>query len=613
MQFPPSFLDEIRARLRPSEIIGRRVNLKSHSRGEHQGLCPFHNEKTPSFTVSDDKGFYHCFGCGAHGDIIKFVMETGGLSFVEAVTTLASEAGLQLPKQDPQAEERYKKMSTLYDVVETAGKWFEEQLHLEEGKQALEYLKKRGIDEKTIKTFRLGYAPDKRNALKQALLTKNCTEEQLISTGLVIKGEGDKKTYDRFRGRIIFPISDRKGRVIAFGGRILGEGQPKYLNSPETDIFHKGSVLYAMHLARQKAFDKGNIAIVEGYMDVIALYKSGITNVVAPLGTAVTENHLHILWKIAKEPVMCLDGDKAGKRAMYRVAENCFPILEPGQSLRFAAMPTGEDPDDVIKKYGIDSMRKMLANATPLSDVIWEMTASQKPLVTPEQKADFERRIMLLVEKIKNKTVKDYYHKHFKERLWEENRHNTVKTSRSGRKSSAANPAIQLAAHINVSSRERYEKLLVATVLNHPTILEDPEIEEEFTRIEIQNSELDTLRNAIIDELSASEYGSDTDNLHQSLEKNGFNNHISRLVKDSFLDNFAKRGSDINLAKSGWKYVLSCYNLDVMEEEYKKVLNEARDGSDERSEMLFELKKQKDVLKKLVETEKMSYEAALDD
>lgn len=603
MTFPPSFLEEIRNRLSPSEIIGRRVNLKPKGRGEFSGLCCFHNEKTPSFTVSDDKGFYHCFGCGAHGDIIKFTMETQGLDFLETVKMLAAEAGLVMPKFDKADEERYKRINSLYDVMDIAAKWFEEQLQLSQGRTALDYIKGRGITQEIIKIFRLGFAPDNRNALKNALIEKGCSEQQLLDSGLLIKSD-DGSTYDRFRGRLMFPIADTRGRVIAFGGRILGEGQPKYLNSPETELFHKGSNLYNLNLAREKAYEKGNIAVVEGYMDVIALYQAGIKNVVAPLGTALTENQLLMLWKLAKEPVICLDGDRAGMAAMAKAAENYLGLLKPGYSMRFAVLPAGQDPDDMIKNNGVAAMRGVLANAMPLADALWNVAGSGREMRTPEQKAAFESHLMKMVEKIADKTVQNYYRDHFRKKLWESKRGSKA-TDNSMKSADLRNSVNRFKGE-----RERLEAILATTIFNHPEMLYESDIEEEFMHMDLVDRELDDIRQEISRLLADGNFELSLENLHSHLEKQGFLPKIKKLNADMFIDQFAKPQAHIDVARTGWNYFLSCYNFYLMEEEYKKA---AGNATDETSQVVWELKKQKDMLKKLVEKEKMSYEAALEE
>ncbi|HYX04082.1 MAG TPA: DNA primase, partial [Reyranella sp.] len=393
MAFPPGFLDELRARLSLSDIVGRKVALKRRSGAEHAGLCPFHNEKTPSFTVNDKKGFYHCFGCGAHGDAVGFVMKTEGLSFPEAVEKLAREVGLQIPRATAADRERAERVSTLQQVVEEAARWFQKQLRLPVGRQGLDYLRGRGLEEATIEDFRLGFAPDSRDGLLAHLKRENVPADKIVEAGLAIQPEHDREPYDRFRGRVMFPINDRRGRAIAFGGRVLGAGEPKYLNSPETPLFHKGANLYCLDRARLAATKGQPVIVAEGYMDVIALHAAGFTGAVAPLGTALTESQMFELWKLADEPYLCFDGDNAGRRAAARAAERALPLLQAGKSLRFLALPAGEDPDSLLRTRGADAIRRILDLARPLADIVWEMEADGRATDTPERRASLQRAV----------------------------------------------------------------------------------------------------------------------------------------------------------------------------------------------------------------------------
>ena len=394
--FPPSFLDEIRARVSLVSVIARGVRLTRKGR-EHSGLCPFHNEKSPSFTVNEDKGFYHCFGCGAHGDVISFEMQVHHLSFVEAVERLAGEAGLEVPKQTVEERERAQRAASLYDVMEAACVFFERELRRAVGQTALGYLRGRGVDDQAIGCFRLGYSPDSRSALLQVLKAAGIPEPLAVEAGLLISPEGGGEPFDRFRGRVMFPITDRRGRVIAFGGRILGDGQPKYLNSPDTPLFHKGRVLYGLAQAREPAASAGTVIVCEGYMDVIALNRAGFANAVAPLGTALTEDQIGLLWRMAAEPIICLDGDAAGQRAAAKAAERALPLLEPGRSLRFAAIPPPEDPDSLIRSRGAGAMQEVLDHALPLSEVLWRQELAGHSLDTPERCAAIRPTAVLTV------------------------------------------------------------------------------------------------------------------------------------------------------------------------------------------------------------------------
>jgi DNA primase len=408
-RFTPEFLDEIRARLPVSEVVGRRVQLKKKGR-EWAGLSPFNKEKTASFFVNDAKGFYHCFSSGKHGDIFRFLMETEGVGFPEAVERLASQAGLEMPKSAPQEERRAERQRTLVDVMDMAAKFFEAALAGRAGTAARAYLDKRGLTDATRSAFRLGYATADRNALKAHLLSQNVPIADLIETGLVIHGEDIAEPYDRFRDRIMFPIQDARGRIIAFGGRAMqADAQAKYLNSPETSLFHKGHVLFNHHRARTAAHQTETVIAVEGYMDVIALAQAGIHHTVAPLGTALTEGQLELLWRMGQEPVLCFDGDKAGQRAAHRAIDVALPHLKPGRSLRFAFLPDGQDPDDLVRASGRDAVESVIEQARPLVDVLWERELEAGPTDTPERRAALERRIKSLIALIQDETVRRHY------------------------------------------------------------------------------------------------------------------------------------------------------------------------------------------------------------
>jgi DNA primase len=424
MAFPPHFLDEIRNRVGLATLIGRRVKL-ARKGGEFTGLCPFHNERTPSFFVNEVKAFYHCFGCGAHGDQFGFIMRTENLSFPEAVERLAGEAGLEVPEMSPEERRQEKTRASLLEVMEAACSFFERSLREPGGQIGADYLAQRGLDAETIARFRLGFAPDSRTALKTALLGESIDEALLVEGGLLIRPEDfkpgtDSAAYDRFRGRVTFPITDRRGRVIAFGARALKpDQQAKYLNSPDTPLFHKGQVLYNMATAWPAAREEKRLVVAEGYMDVIALVRAGITAAVAPLGTALTESQIGLLWRMDDEPILCFDGDTAGQKAAFRAAERALPLLNPGQSLRFVTLPAGEDPDTLIAKSGVAAMNELLVGARALDQMIWDMEAAGKPLDTPERIAGLESRLEARAYAIPEKKVQYQYLAAFRARLRE--------------------------------------------------------------------------------------------------------------------------------------------------------------------------------------------------
>jgi DNA primase len=385
------FLDELRARTILSAVITPSVKLIRAGR-EWKACCPFHNEKTPSFTVNDDKGFYHCFGCGAHGDAIRFLTDHRGMPFMDAVKELASKAGMEVPAPDPKARERAERAASLTDVMASVAAWYAEQLNGIAGADAREYLKRRGIDQATIQRFGLGLAPDSRTALKRAL--EKLGEDRLVETGMLIKPDDGGEPYDRFRGRLMFPIRDPRGRVIAFGGRILSEGEPKYLNSPDTPLFDKGRTLYNIDHASPASRTAKRLIVVEGYMDVIALDRADIPEVVAPNGTAVTEAQLERLWRLDPSPILCFDGDSAGRKAAIRAALRALPHIRPDRTLRFVELPPGQDPDDVVRSAGREAFEALLEKPEPLDQRLWRHELEAQPLTTPEARAGLRQRLI---------------------------------------------------------------------------------------------------------------------------------------------------------------------------------------------------------------------------
>ncbi len=418
MRFSPHLLDEIRARLPVSQVVGRKVALKKKGR-EWSGLSPFKMEKTPSFFVNDQKGFYHCFASGEHGDIFTFLIKTEGLSFPEAVERLAAEAGVTLPKPEVRDQEVYDQRQRLSAVLEASVTFFEEQLAGPGGAEARRYLtEKRGLRRETIKAFRLGYAPQSRTALKEHLTKAGFSVEEQALSGMLISGEDIREPYDRFRHRVMFPIGDWKGRTIAFGGRALDPDAPaKYLNSPETPLFHKGHNLYNAHLARAIAHDKERVIAVEGYMDVVALTEGGFGESVAPLGTALTPEQVSLLWRMTPEPILCFDGDSAGKKAAYRAIDTVLPMLKPGMSVRFAFLPDGLDPDDLVRQQGPEAMEAALGAAQPLAQVLFDREWAQDDWSTPERRARLEQQIRMLTARIEDGSVRSHYEQDMRRRL----------------------------------------------------------------------------------------------------------------------------------------------------------------------------------------------------
>jgi DNA primase len=422
MRFSDSFLDEIRDRVPISSVIGQRVTWdrkKTNApRGDWWACCPFHGEKTPSFHCEDRKGRYHCFGCGVSGDHFRFLTELEGLSFPEAVERVAGMAGVPMPARDEREERREKERASLTDVMEMATRFFQDQLQSAAGARARAYLRERGLSAATQQAFRLGYAPDSRNALKEHLASKGVEKVQIEACGLVVFGDDIPVSYDRFRDRVMFPIPDSRGRVIAFGGRAMSpEVSAKYLNSPETELFHKGNVLYNFARARKAVQKEGTVIAVEGYMDVIALAQAGFENVVAPLGTALTENQMELLWRMAGEPVLCFDGDQAGLKAAWRAADLILPSIQPGRSARFALLPEGQDPDDLVRAAGADAFGAVLKEARPLADLLWMRETSGGVFDTPERRAELEKTLRDLTGRIRDESVRYHYQQEMRERV----------------------------------------------------------------------------------------------------------------------------------------------------------------------------------------------------
>lgn len=415
MALSPQWLDELRARVTLSTIIMRTTKLQKAGR-EWKACCPFHDEKSPSFTVNDQKGFYHCFGCGAHGDVIRWMTDQRGLGFMDAVKELASQAGMEVPAPDPIAAKKAEKRAGLVDVMEAAQSWFFDNLRTSDGAQALNYLKARGFNRDVCREFGFGFAPESKTALKGAL--GQFDPAMLVEGGLHIQVE-NKAPYDRFRGRLMLPIQDARGRVIAFGGRILEsrDGVAKYLNSPDTPLFDKGRTLYNLHRASPASRQTGRVVVVEGYMDVIALANAGIGDAVAPLGTALTETQLEMLWRMVEVPVLCFDGDKAGQRAAMRAVERALPMLRPARSLSIVRLPSGLDPDDLIKSQGKGAMEKLLSEPSSLLDTIWSFERDAQPLNTPEDKAGLKARLLAHVDQIAEPDIRALYRSELLERF----------------------------------------------------------------------------------------------------------------------------------------------------------------------------------------------------
>ena len=412
------FLDELRSRISIADVVGTKVKLTKRGR-EYLGLCPFHNEKTPSFTVNESKGFYHCFGCGAHGDIVKFEMDANGLPFIDAVKKLADKVGMQLPSWSKESQEQNLKRKSLYEIMDIACAFFEKNLRMPVGAQGLAYFKeKRGLSDETIKKFRLGFAPNN-NGLKALLSSKGVSEHDMAELGLIaVPEDKNRSPHDFFRERVMIPIIDKQGNVIAFGGRIMDNSQPKYLNSPETPIFNKRRILYNMNNAREPAYGSKRLIICEGYMDVIALDCFNFNYAVAPLGTALTEEQIIEAWRVCNTPTLCFDGDGAGIKAAIRSIDRVLPILKAGYSVNYIFLKEKKDPDELLRSLGAPIFEQYLQRAKPLVDILWHKCKMNKDMDTPEQKALIEKETFDEVAKIKDDQIRNYYTQEMKKRIY---------------------------------------------------------------------------------------------------------------------------------------------------------------------------------------------------
>lgn len=499
-------MDELRARTSLSALIGQTVKMTRAGR-EWKACCPFHHEKSPSFYVNDDKGFYHCFGCSAHGDVIRWMTDARGLAFVDAVKELADHAGMALPAPDPHYSEREARASKQHDVMAAAAEYFTAHLHGDAGAEARAYLTRRGIKPATVDAFGMGFAPDKRDGIKTALARFG--DAELIEAGLLISVE-EKTPYDRFRGRLMIPIRDPRGRVIAFGGRIIGAGEPKYLNSPDTPLFDKGRTLYNLDKAAPVARKSDRLIVVEGYLDVIALAQAGIGEAVAPLGTALTEAQLERLWRVVDVPMLCFDGDSAGQKAAVRGVERALPLLAPGRSLSIAMLPQGQDPDDLVKSGGPAAFERVLGEAQPLVDLLWSHEMAATPLRTPEARAGFKRRIDERVATIADSDVRDHYRAEFRERYdaaFFANRQQRPQQARgmpgraTGKKFAftppVAPPGERIRSIGGSGVTSVYSRAIMVGLVRHPAMIST--CAEALSMLHIDDSELDRLRTAMLE------------------------------------------------------------------------------------------------------------------
>lgn len=619
MHFPSDFLDEIRARLSVSQVVGRRVKLRRQGR-EFVGLSPFKTEKTPSFTVNDQKGFYHCFATGEHGDIFTFLMKTEGLSFPESVERLAGEAGIPMPVQSPEAAVRRDTNDRLREVMAQSAAFFQSCLKQPAAAHAREYLTKRGITGEVAASFGIGYAPPSREALKDHLRREGHAEQDLITAGMLIGGPDIRTPYDRFRDRIIFPITDLKERVIAFGGRALSSDVPaKYLNSPETPLFHKGYQLYNAAKARQSAYERKTVYVAEGYMDVIAMAINGLTNAVAPLGTALTPEQIQLLWRMTEEPVLCFDGDAAGKKAAERAVETALPILKPGHSLKFAFLPDGKDPDDILKEGGRSALELHLEAAKPLVEILWHKEFTKDDRSTPERRAALEQTLTNLIQTIEDQTVRGHYMREIKSRIWQAFRaappppkERSAAGYKPGYKApnSQGNrggfagkmPATSYLAESPLAKGQQNppnpgrEALFLTLLLDHPWLLEDHD--EEVASLKFATDTAETLRNALLE--AHFTYNSlDRSQLQSHLETLDLSSQAARMrrIVTQNGTRIAEETADPQLVREKWQELMMLHHK---AEELKRELDAAeRALLENNSEQNFErLKSLKQALEK---------------
>jgi DNA primase len=591
MRFSPQFLDDLRTRLPVSEVVGKRIKLRKAGR-EWRGLSPFNKEKTPSFFVNDQKGMWFDFSSQKNGNIFDFVMQTEGVSFPEAVERLAGIAGVPLPVMTREAQAQEERRKTLHDIVELAAKFFEANLASRAGARGRGYFADRGIPSATQVKFRLGYAAGDQYALKEHLGAQKIPVEDMIEAGLLVGGEDIAVPYDRFRDRVMFPIADWRGRVIAFGGRALEkEVAAKYLNSPETPLFHKGATLYNIAAARKAAHDGAQVIAVEGYIDAIAMVMAGFEATVAPLGTALTAEQLLLMWRMADEPTLCFDGDDAGRRAAYRAIDLALPLVTPGKSLKFATLPDGQDPDDLVRSGGGDAVGDVLAASRPLAEMLWAREIEAGPFATPERRAALEARLREVTATVGDETVRRYYQADLSARLRRlfapaeiAPRRNWQDRNRGGGARLRTSPAswrddgyVAASPHLATSpvhrgyraAIPRREALILQAVLNHPWLVHDHM--EELAETEFRHADARKLKAALIDVLahhsgevsfdSAPENGLGRAELVAALDRRGFAELIVRIERSITTPSVwgARPNAAIDDVLHTWKQLMSLH------------------------------------------------------
>lgn len=600
-------MSELRDRLTLSDIIGKRVKLTRAGR-EFKGCCPFHHEKTPSFYVNDDKQFYHCFGCGAHGDAIGFIMQHDNLSFIDALEGLAAEAGMQVPKQSPEEVEKAKRQKDLHALLEETTKWFEAQLCAPKNSEALNYMLERGVKDELLSAFRIGYAPGDGQALTAFLKEQGYTEQQMVDAGVVRRSNRGGSPYAFFRERIIFPVTDRRGRVVAFGGRILPDHlrapdrgdfkPPKYINSSDSSLFHKGRMLYGESHARQAAADGQPLIVVEGYLDVMACFSVGYRGAVAPLGTALTEEQIAILWKMipdqSKNPVLCFDGDEAGRRAAARACERILPLLQPDQSALFAFLPEGQDPDSLISTQGRGAFDKVIEQAMPLVDFIWAHYTGGRRFETPEAKAGLAKQLEDEALRIADRTVQQYYRQSFRDKLYKSfgpAQWGGPKGKSKGKYGDKQRGAVLQTplARPGLTGDTLPYQILLASIINHPVLFD--QVEEQLGALTIGNERLDLLRQTVLNILGGAA-GLDSGDLQTHLKEQGFESELRAVLSETVYTHagFARPGTEDYKVIDGWRDTAAFMHRENLWNEFLKAKQAlAENFSKENEERMMEL------------------------
>lgn len=589
------FTQALRDRLPLSVVVARFVAIKKKGR-EYTGLCPFHEEKGPSFTVNDDKGFYHCFGCGAHGDLFNFVMQKLNLPFMETVEYLAAQANLSLPRFETAkvSTETQEDNQGFYQTMEQACQWFERNLRQPQAESVRQYLMSRGMTGVIAKRFRIGYAPE--SGLGEFLFQQGCSEIQLLRLGLIGQSEQSTRTYDRFRGRVMFPIQDARGRVIAFGGRIIDQGEPKYLNSPDTPLFHKGRQLYALNHALQPVRNGQTFVVVEGYMDVISLHQNGIQTAVAPLGTAMTVEQLQLLWRTSPTPILCFDGDAAGVRAALRAAYKALEVIKPGYSLSFCFLNEEDDPDSYIKQYGKIAFQQLLAQAKPMIEVLWDDFMDKQELSTPELKAKARKDILALTDQIRDPDIQHFYRQDFNSRLQGFLNDQRGKSGAGYGKAIIRSPGVKKLTQ--TKKNDDGQKILLATLINHPTLI--AQVSEQLMDLTFVDESLNELRQKLLEVYDESPY-IDRENFKERLQHSGFTAILDQILcrEVYYKARFAHPATELRQAHEGWLEIWTAIReVDNLKKEVTQTAAELSSSLDEQAWQRLKLLKKTLVVQK---------------